>query len=45
MEQKNVIWARFVPVGNAEKKIGADYEQLLRPFFMFSWTKNKFNFF
>ena len=27
------IWADFVPVGNTEKKIGADYEQLLRVFF------------
>ena len=27
------IWADFGPVGNTEKKIWADYEQLLRPFF------------
>ena len=27
------IWAGFGPVGNTEKKIGADYEQLLRVFF------------
>ena len=27
------IWAGFGPVGNTEKKIGADYEQLLRAVF------------
>ena len=27
------IWAGLGPVGNTEKKIGADYEQLLRAFF------------
>ena len=27
------IWAGFGPVGNTEKKIWADYEQLLRPVF------------
>ena len=27
------IWAVFGPVGNTEKKIGADYEQFLRPVF------------
>ena len=27
------IWAGFGPVGNTEKKIVADYEQLLRVFF------------
>ena len=27
------IWVGFGPVGNAGKKIGADYEQLLRPAF------------
>ena len=27
------IWAGFGPDGNAEKKIWADYEQLLRAFF------------
>ena len=26
-------WADFGPVGNTEKKIGDDYEQLLRAFF------------
>ena len=36
------IWAGFGPVGITEKKIGADYEQILRPFsVMFSWAKNK----
>ena len=29
------IWAGFGPVGNTEKKIGADYEQLFRVFFSF----------
>ena len=28
-----MIWADFGPVGNTEKKIGADYEQLLRAVF------------
>ena len=27
------IWAGFGPVGNTEKKIGADYEPLFRVFF------------
>ena len=27
------IWAGLGPVGNTEKKIGADYEQLLRSVF------------
>ena len=31
------ILAGFGPVGITEKKIGADYEQLLRP--VFSWAK------
>ena len=40
------IWAGFGPVGNTEKKVWADYEQLLRTFFfMFSGAKNVFNFF
>ena len=30
---ENEIWAGFGPVGNTEKKLGADYEQLLRVFF------------
>ena len=29
------IWAGFGPVGNTEKKFGADYGQLLRV--VFSW--------
>ena len=34
------IWAGFGPIGNTEKKIWADYEQLLRPFFScLSWAK------
>ena len=43
MSMKNPFWAglgsRAVLV---KKKFGADYEQL---FFMFSWTKNKLDFF
>ena len=31
------IWAGFGPVGNAEKKFWADYEQFLRA--VFSWAK------
>ena len=35
------IWAGFGPVGNTEKKIGADYEQLLRAVFhVFMGKKN-----
>ena len=35
------IWAGFGPVGNTEKKIGADYEQLLRAVFSsFQGQKN-----
>ena len=35
------IWAGFGSVGNTEKKIGADYEQLLRAFFScFQGQKN-----
>ena len=30
---ENVIWAGFGLVGNTEKKIGADYEQILRAVF------------
>ena len=30
---ENEIWAGFGPVGNTEKKLGADYEQLLRVVF------------
>ena len=30
---ENVIWAGFGPIGNTEKKMGADYEQLLRAVF------------
>ena len=33
------IWAGLGPVGNTEKKIGADYEQHLWTFFIiFSWA-------
>jgi hypothetical protein len=28
-----------------KKKFGADYEQLEARFFLFSWAKNKFEFF
>ena len=35
------IWAGFGPVGNIEKKVWADYEQLLRVFFScFQGQKN-----
>ena len=30
---ENDIWAGFGPVGNTEKKLGANYEQLLRVVF------------
>ena len=30
---ENEIWAGFGPVGNTKKKLGADYEQLLRAVF------------
>ena len=37
------IWTGFGLVGNTEKKIWADFEQLLRAFFfMFSGAKNSF---
>ena len=37
---ENETWAGFGPVCNIEKKMGADYEQLLRAFFfMFSGAK------
>jgi hypothetical protein len=36
------IWAGFGPVGNTEKKIWADYEQLLKAFFScFRGQKNE----
>ena len=39
------IWAGFGPVGNTEKKIGADYEQLLRTVFScFQGQKKQFKF-
>ena len=39
------IWVGFGPVGNTEKKLGADYGQLLRVvFFMFSGAKKLFKF-
>ena len=42
-ETENEIWAGFGPVGNTEKKLGADYEQLLRVFFScFQGQKNNF---
>jgi hypothetical protein len=35
-----MIWAGFGPVGNTEKNIWADYEQLLRSVFScFQWQK------
>ena len=39
---ENEIWASFGPVGNTEKKIWADYEQLLRAFI--SWFRGQFFF-
>ena len=37
------IWVGFGPVGNNEKKMGTDYEQLLRAFFLcFQGKKSKF---
>ena len=42
---ENMIWAGLGPIGNTEKKVWADYEQLLRPNLKFSWIKNLFNFF
>ena len=43
---ENEIWAGFGPVGNTEKKIGADYEQVLRVFFScFQGQKNNLIFF
>jgi hypothetical protein len=30
---ENVIWAGFGPIGSTEKKVCADYEQLLRTVF------------
>ena len=39
------IWADFGPVGNAEKKCWADYEQLFRAFFSsFHGQKNIYFF-
>ena len=32
-ETENVIWAGFGLIGNTEKKVWADYEQLLRTVF------------
>ena len=37
------IWAGFRPVGITEKKIGADYEQLLRPVFSCFHGQKKLN--
>ena len=40
---ENEIWAGFGLVGNTEKRLGADYEQLLRVFFScFQGQKNFF---
>ena len=38
----NEIWASFGPVGNTEKKFGADYEQLLRAFFKKNFRGKKY---
>ena len=41
-----MIWAGFGPIGNTEKKVWADYEQLLRTlFFMFSGANFFYLFF
>ena len=41
-----MISVGFWPVGNIEKKLGADYEQLLRVVFScFQEQKNNLNFF
>ena len=47
MEQNTYeIWADFGPVGNTEKKIGANYEQLLRAVFScFQGKKNRYTCF
>ena len=44
---ENEIWAGFGPVGILlKKKLGYDYEQLLRVFFfMFSGAKNNLDFY
>ena len=43
---ENVIWAGFGPVGNTEKIIWANYEQLLRAVFSWFYGQNKcLNFF
>ena len=43
---ENEIWAGFGPVGNTEKKIGADYDHFLRVFFScFQGQKNNLNSF
>ena len=40
---RNEIWAEFGPIGSTEKRVWADYEQLLRVgFFMFSGAKEIF---
>ena len=39
---ENEIWAGFGPVGNNEKKIGTDYEQLLSAVFYVFMAKDFF---
>jgi hypothetical protein len=39
---ENVIWAGFGPIGNTEKKVWADYEQLLRTVFSCFWVQKNY---
>jgi hypothetical protein len=39
---ENVIWAGFGPIGKSEKKVWADYEQLLRMGFSCFWVQKIF---
>ena len=38
---ENVIWAGYGPIGNTEKKVWADYEQLLRTILSCFWVQKK----
>ena len=42
---ENEIWAGFRPVGNTEKKLGGDHEQLLRVFLSCFQGQKKIKFF
>ena len=39
------IWAGFGPIGSTEKKVWADYEQLLRVFFSYFQGQKKMSIF